>query len=260
MFFYSTEVTSSHISSDSPLFQRTRKAYELIKAKVHGSILEIGPGEGYGLDILVSANDSLNISAVDKSKYAIQRLKNKFPNANVIQQRVPPLSKIESNSQDFVIAFQVIEHIKNDRHFLNEIYRVLKPNGTLFLTTPNANRSVSRNPWHYREYTFMELKNLSSSIFKDAKINGITGSDIAMEYYEENKKSVSKILKWDILKLEKRAPRFVLKLPYEILNRFNRTNLFKKHSGIITHINEDSYFLTQECDENTLDFFCELKK
>ena len=260
MFFYSTEVTSSHISSDSPLFQRTKKAYELIKDQVHGNILEIGPGEGYGLEILSKTNDDLIISAVDKSKYAIQRLKNRFPNANVIQQRVPPLSKIASNSQDFVIAFQVIEHIKNDNYFLEEIHRVLKPSGTLFLTTPNANRSVSRNPWHYREYTFEELQKLSQNIFKESKVKGITGSDVAMDYYEENKKSVAKILRWDIFKLEKRAPRFILKLPYEILNRFNRTSLFKKHSNIITNITDKSYFLTDKCDENTLDFFCELKK
>ena len=260
MFFYSTEVTSSQISSDSPLFQRTKKAYELVKDKIHGNILEIGPGEGYGLEILSQTQKDLSISAVDKSKYAIQRLKNKFPNANVIQQRVPPLSKIASDSQDFVIAFQVIEHIKNDTHFLKEIHRVLKPNGTLFLTTPNANRSVSRNPWHYREYTFEELQELSNSIFQVSKVKGITGSEVAMNYYEENKKSVAKILKWDIFKLEKHAPRFILKLPYELLNRFNRTNLLKKHSEIITDINENSYFLTEECDENTLDFFCELIK
>ncbi|MFY7669715.1 class I SAM-dependent methyltransferase [Tenacibaculum sp. MEBiC06402] len=260
MFFYSTEVTSSQISSDSPLFQRTKKAYELIKDKVYGNLLEIGPGEGYGLDILSQAQKDLKISAVDKSKYAIQRLKNKFPEANIIQQRVPPLSRIQSNSQDFVIAFQVIEHIKNDTHFLKEIHRVLKPSGTLFLTTPNANRSVSRNPWHYREYTFEELQKLSQSIFKESKVKGITGSEVAMEYYEENKKSVAQILKWDIFKLEKHAPRFILKLPYELLNRFNRTSLLKKHTGIISNINADSYFLTENCDENTLDFFCELKK
>ena len=38
---------------------------------------------------------------------------------------VPPL-KFEDNTIDFVVTFQVIEHISDDEKFLQEIYRVLK--------------------------------------------------------------------------------------------------------------------------------------
>ena len=58
---------------------------------------------------------------------------------------VPPL-KFDDNSIDFVVTFQVIEHIKDDEKFVQEIHRVLKPGGKLILTTPNILMSLSRNP------------------------------------------------------------------------------------------------------------------
>ena len=45
---------------------------------------------------------------------------------------VPPL-KFDDNSIDFVVTFQVIEHIKDDEKFIQEIHRVLKPGGKLIL-------------------------------------------------------------------------------------------------------------------------------
>ena len=48
---------------------------------------------------------------------------------------------LAAESVDFVIAFDVIEHLEGgeswQQSFLNEIRRILRPNGILFLTTPN---------------------------------------------------------------------------------------------------------------------------
>ncbi|WP_028889695.1 class I SAM-dependent methyltransferase [Tenacibaculum ovolyticum] len=258
MFFFSTEVTSSKISSDSPLYQRTRKAYELIKNKVYGSLLEIGPGEGYGLNLL--KEKCTDIYAIDKANYAVNELAKKFPEATVIKQKAPPLPQIKDESLDFVVCFQVIEHIKNDVQFLKEIYKKLKPNGTLFLTTPNVEQSVARNPWHYREYQYKELDVLLNSIFKSVVIKGIKGNEVSSQYYSENKKRVRKILKWDYFGLEKKLPSLLLKLPYEVLNRINRKKLLKKHKNLVHKISSEDYILTDKCDKNTLDFFCAIKK
>ncbi|MCX6053866.1 MAG: class I SAM-dependent methyltransferase [Chloroflexi bacterium] len=40
-------------------------------------------------------------------------------------------------SFDAIVAFEVIEHLVDTRQFINECYRILKPNGYLILTTPN---------------------------------------------------------------------------------------------------------------------------
>ena len=47
-----------------------------------------------------------------------------------------------------VVTFQVIEHIKNDHLFIQEIKRVLKQDGLFIMTTPNRKMSLTRNPWH----------------------------------------------------------------------------------------------------------------
>jgi 2-polyprenyl-3-methyl-5-hydroxy-6-metoxy-1,4-benzoquinol methylase len=38
---------------------------------------------------------------------------------------------------DAVVSLEVIEHLKNPRHFMREIERILKVSGRCLITTPN---------------------------------------------------------------------------------------------------------------------------
>jgi SAM-dependent methyltransferase len=93
-----------------------------------------------------------------------------------------PWQTIASESVDLIVSMEVLEHLAdlpdgiNHGFFktglkavINECYRVLKPGGVLFITTPNAgsithleNALVGAIPWHYRfhnrEYTIYELQ------------------------------------------------------------------------------------------------------
>lgn len=44
----------------------------------------------------------------------------------------------DSNHFDVVILSEVLEHVIDQERCIREIYRVLKPNGYLMLTTPNS--------------------------------------------------------------------------------------------------------------------------
>ncbi len=44
----------------------------------------------------------------------------------------------EDNSIDVVTNFELIEHLMNPLFFMREIHRVLKPNGSLYITTPDS--------------------------------------------------------------------------------------------------------------------------
>lgn len=46
------------------------------------------------------------------------------------------MSEIPDNSYDCLLAFDVLEHVKDDTRALNEVYRILKPNGICALTIP----------------------------------------------------------------------------------------------------------------------------
>ena len=153
-----------------------------------------------------------------------------------------------------------INHIiKDDVLFIKEIYRLLRPGAKAFITTPNILMTLTRNPWHIREYTSESLLKIALKSFDNVEIRGITGNDKVMSYYDDNKKSVKKFKKLDIFNLEKILPSGLYKIPYEILNRLNRNKLKNQNNALVSSISVDDYFL-QKDDSNNLDLFLILKK
>lgn len=253
---YTTEITSESIPSDNPIHQRLFKAYVIAQDYVHGDLLEVGCGEGRGAELLIPQVKSF--TAIDKIREAIEKLAQKFPQGKFISGNLPPLP-FADNTYDVVISFQVIEHIQDDKLFLSEIHRVLKPGGVALITTPNRRMSLSRNPWHIREYLPQELLGLAQNNFREAEMKGITGNEKVMKYYEENRKSVQRIMKWDFLNLQYRLPAAVLRIPYEILNRWNRNKLQSANSSHVMDINHTDYIVTSE-PENALDLLLVVRK
>ncbi|GIS31642.1 MAG: hypothetical protein Ct9H90mP3_4380 [Flammeovirgaceae bacterium] len=41
-------------------------------------------------------------------------------------------------------SFQVIEHIKNDKLFIKEIHRILKPGGKALISNPNISMTLTK--------------------------------------------------------------------------------------------------------------------
>lgn len=257
MSVYTTEIASDTIPSDNPVHQRLLQAYYLSLDYAKGDVLEVGCGEGRGVQLVAPKADSY--TGLDKITPVIDSLKSKYPEYTFIQSHIPPFTGIASESYDVVVSFQVIEHIRKDGEYLKEIHRVLKPGGIALITTPNIKMSLTRNPWHVREYTSDELKKLAKTIFSDVKMKGITGNEKVMEYYQMNKQSVEKITRWDIFKLQYRLPAFLLRIPYDLLNRINRNKLVDGNGGIAMEIKNTDYILSDDPD-NSLDLFCILKK
>lgn len=247
---YTTEITSENIPSDNPLHQRLFKAYVVAGSYVQGDVLEVGCGEGRGVELLMSK--AKYFTAVDKIEEALVVLRKRFPDGKFISMNIPPLGGLADNSYDCVVSFQVIEHIKNDALYLKEINRVLKPGGMALFTTPNRKMSLSRNPWHIREYLAHELKALAAGIFSTAEMKGITGNEKVLAYYEQNRKSVQRIMKWDIFRLQWNLPAWMLRAPYEFLNRRNRNKLQTGDDALVKSIRHEDYLITDDAD-NALD-------
>lgn len=253
MFINATEITSSEIASDNVIHQRLLFAYEAAQNYIQGSLLEIGCGEGRGVELLIEK--AASYTAIDKISTVVDKLKLKYPKVKLLNMLVPPFTGIPDNTYDRVVTFQVIEHIEEDDFFVKEIYRVLKPGGVAIITTPNIKMSLTRNPWHVREYTRMELETLLTKYFSKVTMEGVYGSQRVNDYYERNKASVQKYKRLDIFDLENRLPRKILQFPYNILNRINRNNLHKTNDSLVTAVNTGDYCLKM-ADDTCYDFFC----
>ena len=249
-----TAERSSHLDpSENVIYQRHLIAYKEAAKLISGTVLELGSGEGYGIIELAPKSD--HYIAVDKYNTKISDKLKLENNITFIQTEVPPLKKIADNSIDFVVTFQVIEHIKDDKIFLQEIHRVLKPAGKLILTTPNSMMSLTRNPWHIREYTPGQMGEVLRSAFDNYELKGVFGNDKVMDYYNKNKESVLKITRFDILNLQHWLPRWLLQIPYDILNRFNRHSLQDNNEGIVNSLIYTDYSISNSND-GCLDHFC----
>ena len=241
---HTAERVSNRDASDNYVFQRSILAYYKAAELVSGDVLEIGTGMGYGVEVVAPAADKY--VTIDKScAYNVE-----LPaNAEFRQMTVPPLD-FADESFDYVISFQVIEHIKNDKEFVAEVSRVLRKGGKFIVSTPNAPMSLTRNPWHVREYTAEELKVLLSKEFSQIDMMGVGGNEKIMEYYEANRRGVERITRFDILELQHRLPRWMLQIPYDILNRLNRRRLLDQNNELTSSITMEDYSIeavTEEC-------------
>jgi len=85
---------------------------------------------------------------------------------------------IHDESTDFVISLAVIEHLFDPGKFLAEIRRILKPNGIVWLSTPNINYCKEKfwnDPTHVHPYNPTSLRHLLN-------INGFSGVSVVPNY------------------------------------------------------------------------------
>ena len=103
----------------------------------HAKVLDIGAGEGAFSQRLV--DEGYDVKAVDawddrfraKAEFQHVDLNTDFPNT-------------WTNGFDLVVAIEVIEHLRDPRHFISNCLKVLKTNGYLLLTSPNPENWLSR--------------------------------------------------------------------------------------------------------------------
>ena len=237
MALQTAERVSARDASDNFVFQRSILAYYKAAEIVSGRVLEIGTGMGYGVEVVAPSAE--HFVTVDKSQaYSVD-----LPSNTEFRQMTAPPLDFADESFDYVISFQVIEHIKRDSDFVKEVSRVLRKGGSFIVSTPNAPMSLTRNPWHVREYRAEELRQLLSPHFESVEMLGVDGNDKVMEYYEKNREGVRRITRFDPLDLQHRLPRWMLQLPYDLLNRLNRRRLLSQNSDLTTSITRDDYHI-----------------
>ncbi len=108
------------------------------------SVLDVGAGTGYGLEILqrAGAGPVCGIDPLPLRPHILPL----------------PIGMAQSASYDVVVAMDVIEHVEDDVAFLENMLRVARRE--VFFSTPNWLVSHAGNAYHAREYTPEELLEL----------------------------------------------------------------------------------------------------
>lgn len=150
--------------------QRYQAAARLVQGK---TVLDAACGEGYGSFIL--AESAAWVTGIDISEQAVAYAAQKYQRGNLQYQRASIAAlPVADHSVDVVVSFETIEHVNAElqRAFLQEIKRVLKPDGLLFMSSPDKHvyselRNFN-NVYHVHEMYTDEFKKLLGGYFSHA--------------------------------------------------------------------------------------------
>ncbi|MCH8012533.1 MAG: methyltransferase domain-containing protein [Candidatus Marinimicrobia bacterium] len=119
---------------------RMKKEIDYVNSLYGGKILDAGCGPGF---FLAELNSKWEKYGVEISEYNIKYINDNFPNINTSQSKLEELP-FSNYYFDIIYCFQVLEHVENPVKIIREFKRVLKPNGTIILSTPNIESFCSK--------------------------------------------------------------------------------------------------------------------
>jgi len=143
-------------------------------------VIEVGCGYGTNMRLIKKNRNDVECYALDKSRVAINLIKEDISNAFVADCRATPFPK---NKFDLVFSAGLMEHFKQEAHFLSEMKRILKDSGYLITFVPakyslwQLYRLAYLNRWQHgyeKAYSYESLKSIfTRNGFHVIKIIGI---------------------------------------------------------------------------------------
>jgi SAM-dependent methyltransferase len=132
-------------------------------------VLDVASGEGYGSALLAQVAQS--VIGVEYSEPTVRGAGGNFPRSNLrfvqADARALPLA---DGCVDAVVSFETIEHFDRQADFLREVRRVLRPDGTFIVSTPDRDvyspAGTAANPYHVHELSRIEFDALLHGTFR----------------------------------------------------------------------------------------------
>ena len=118
----------------------TREIVDVIENKVKANmdIVDIGCGAGDLLAEIISRVPGVNIHGLDFSSKAIEAAKRKFLNGAFKQFVIEKQLPYEDSLFDIVMCTDVLEHLEYPRVVINELLRICKSGGYIFIVVPDG--------------------------------------------------------------------------------------------------------------------------
>ncbi|MGI8632952.1 MAG: class I SAM-dependent methyltransferase [Solirubrobacterales bacterium] len=129
--------------------------YRLAAQLVTGlTVLDAACGEGYGTRMLADAG-AQRVVGVDVDPAAVAHVA-EHHEMEAVTADIGTLP-FDDDTFDLVVSFETIEHVEDPEAALAEFARVLRPEGSLVISTPNADEYLVDNDFHVREFTHDEF-------------------------------------------------------------------------------------------------------
>ena len=167
------ERTLPDVPAENYWYRRHLAVYEWIAARVRGlRVADLACGEGYGAAVLAGA--AADVVGVDANPEAHEHARLRYAFANLRFERA--LVEEFSEPRDAIVFLQTIEHIHEPERLLE---RIAAQAPVAYISTPNrltlapAGAEKSDNPWHLREYTASEYRELLEPHFSAVQMLGV---------------------------------------------------------------------------------------
>ena len=167
------ERTLPDVPDENYWFRRHLAVYEWIADRVRGErVADLACGEGYGSDVLAGA--AADVVGVDANPETHEHARLRYRRANLCFER----SRVEDfeGPCDAIVLLQTIEHIHDPGALLARFARAAP---VAYVSTPNRltlagpDAAKSDNPWHLREYTLAEYRELLEPHFSRVQVMGV---------------------------------------------------------------------------------------
>lgn len=144
--FYNSRFEAGYMQDFFDLYESCRLiAMQAILKQVKASgfnpstALDYGCGEGRYIELLNKFFPETSIYGCDISDTALQIAQTKYPSGKYISMSDETVDYADS-SMDLIISIEVLEHVSNVEKSIQEIGRLLKPEGMVIISTPCANK------------------------------------------------------------------------------------------------------------------------
>jgi 2-polyprenyl-3-methyl-5-hydroxy-6-metoxy-1,4-benzoquinol methylase len=167
------ERTAPGIWHENYWYARHLAAYQWLTGLIPptGRVLDAGCGEGYGADLLRTAG-ARSVVGLDYDGTTLRHIAKVYPQLKVLQGNLVQQG-LADDSFDLVVSMQTIEHLWDQPAFVAECARVVRPGGTVVLTTPNRLTFPPGNWYHTKELTGPELSDLVAAELEVTIVAGL---------------------------------------------------------------------------------------
>lgn len=121
--------------------QRFQEAIKHMKLKPGQKLLNVWSRTGLAIPYLYKEYPGINLTNLEVSPNFIEIAKKKFPKEKFEKTDLTKF-RFEDNQFDCILSLETLEHAPSPSKFLEECYRVLKPNSLLIMSLPPATAEI----------------------------------------------------------------------------------------------------------------------